>query len=161
MMRISEILLENEVAARYLGPSGYMTLYHTSPRRFEQFAPFSHFGTEDAAWDRAVWLRDNQIDIDDPLYWYEVKINVNRSIEILDKHQNHSIEEVYMSVAELLDEMDCLAQEGDIQGCINHMHEMDARFLWYRNAFEDVGSISFIVVDPADIQIVTSYQLDI
>lgn len=117
------------------------------------FKPFTHFGSLRAARDR---LNHNYVDA--PEYIYKVKLNIKNPMRVRDKNKNHdsfavlkgqiSDREEYMTT----DEYYKINSPEDL---LNHIKSKGYDGIVYFNQYEDVGSESYIILDPSQAQIIS------
>ena len=148
-----------------VAPTGLVKAYHaTSPGvRIDKIIPFMHLGTLKAAQDRGKQWRSPSI--------YEFELNVVKPLRCRDGHgAQHPVAGMiewletelklkYNVVDELL--MKCRAdQERGIpeslaggRAIASVLRKRGYDFLWYENAIEDPGSISWMVIDPSHVRL--------
>jgi hypothetical protein len=133
-----------------LGPVGRIVVWHASDATIERFRPFSHFGTRDAAEQRA---RDQGIR--NP-YLHKVEIDVRKSVWIADSgtgnHTAAGILEYLESPLNLdFEDVSEACQTPGRAASLLKRYGYDA--LAYINGHEDKGSVSWVGVNTSRIKI--------
>jgi len=149
--------------------------YHASPVatiRSKRFWPFTHFGSEKAAADRIKYLKKTgELAKDSPVRVYQVELNINNPAVIKDEPVQHSATQFAFALkkAKLIsqEEMESITKLGhdpvtykptmsyaDAEKQRNRklralMRSKGFDGFAYVNRFEDKGSMSYVILDPA------------
>lgn len=72
-----------------------LTLFHASPNAdISSFHPGSHFGTREAALERAGARKFDELE----MTLYEVKIDISKPLEIFDEGGSHTLEYIVSAI---------------------------------------------------------------
>ena len=136
-----------------LGPTGKFVVYHAGRTRLRKVMPFIHVGTEQAALDLAneKYSRSN-------FFLHTLELIVTQSCEILDSgYGQHDVEGImsYLETTLSLDmnEVESVFRDRVASAKLLRRYGYDA--LWYRNHREDPGSISWVVLDPSKLKLIS------
>ncbi len=149
--------------------------YHASPVatiRSKRFWPFTHFGSEKAASDRVKYLKKTgELAKDAPARVYQVELNINNPAVIKDEPVQHSATQFAFALkkAKLISqqEMESITKFGFDPVTYKPTMDYDAAEkirnrklkalmkhkgfdgFAYVNRYEDKGSMSYVILDPA------------
>jgi hypothetical protein len=142
-----------------------LRLWHASDKPRGLFAHFTHFGTYEAALKRAS-------DKHAP-FLHEVELDIDNSFEIQDCGTlNHSPKGILTELETILvypedheregysildfDDVDALLSEGKPKDMAVHIiTKSNIDSIFYTNQHEDKGSISWVILDPARVNILS------
>jgi len=154
------------------------SLYHVSQKDIKHFEPLTHFYSREGAIANAYlsWVNDGD-EVDDngdslPYYIYKVKVYPGNSVEIADGIGYHdaqsNLEDVYhgkhisdQEYKEAKDIMDSLPYEEHKHVVANLLRNKNIHSLKYKNTYEDVGHISYIITHPSQVKILEKHPLSL
>lgn len=158
-MRAFEFVSENITDESTFGPRGNESevVYHATPHNFVQFNPLSHFGTKKAAGARALDLvtdYDRHIDPSDrKLNVIAARLNLGNVVDITDSG-DHTFRDLVIDLREGGYITDSEAREvRNAQDLLELLDYKDIQTLRYTNEFEDPGSTSYIITNPAQVRV--------
>jgi hypothetical protein len=140
-----------------LGPTGTFILFHASGHQISRFKPFSHFGTEEAALQRA-----NDKGLGSSGFLYEASLTVSKSLWIRDSgtgvHTTAGIMEHLESLLRLnFEEVSEASRSSSKAARLLGRYGYDG--LVYRNGHEDRGSLSWVALRPQNLTILNVTQI--
>jgi|688.fasta_scaffold29795_4 guanosine-3',5'-bis(diphosphate) 3'-pyrophosphohydrolase len=138
-------------------PIGEEIAYHGTTDDIAEFYPLSHFGTEKAAKDRMTYkkIKDGKI--------YKVDLNIKNPLTIKDFPGIH-YDRLY--AFELRDkklisqkEMEAITTIDDKaelrKALLTKLKELGIDGFVYKNRYEDKGNISYVIVDPSQVKVLS------
>jgi hypothetical protein len=140
-----EVNIEEEIA------------YHGTTDDIVEFHPLTHFGTEKAAKDRMTYkkIKDGKI--------YKVDLDIKNPLTIKDFAGNH-YDRVYaftLRDKKLIsqEEMEFITTENNPQELrkrlLDKLRDLGIDGFVYKNRYEDKGSLSYVIVDPRQVKVLS------
>jgi len=140
-----EVNIEEEIA------------YHGTTDDIVEFHPLTHFGTEKAAKDRMTYkkIKDGKI--------YKVDLDIKNPLTIKDFAGNH-YDRVYaftLRDKKLIsqEEMEFITTENNPQELrkrlLDKLRDLGIDGFAYKNRYEDKGSLSYVIVDPRQVKVLS------
>lgn len=141
----------DEFNHKLLGPIGEFVVFHASGQQITRFKPFAHFGTKQAALERA---RDKRLIGQG--FLHEVTLDVGKSLWIKDSGTgNHTVAGIMEHLeSELrLDFHEVSEASRSAVKAARLLRRFGYDALVYRNGHEDRGSLSWVVLAPQKLTI--------
>lgn len=140
-----EIDIEEEIA------------YHGTVDDIQQFHPFTHFGTEKAAKDRMEYkkIKDGKI--------YKVDLDIKNPLTIKDFPGIHydrlyafELKDKRLISQEEMEEITFTQDPKELRNkLLNKLNELGIDGFVYKNKYEDKGNISYVIVDPSQVKVLS------
>ena len=136
-------------------------LYHGTLKTLSSFKPFTHFGTASAAKDRLEDLDNGSEAFDNKAKIYAVKLNVKNAAKLSrDISDNHTLRDYVIGLIEsgsiTKEEADTVRTAAQL---IKLLRSKNYDGMMYRNRMEDPGSMSYVILDSSQAQIVKTHKL--
>lgn len=136
-------------------------LYHGTLKTLSSFKPFTHFGTAAAAKDRLEDLDNGSEAFDNKAKIYAVKLNIKNPAKLSrDISDNHKLMDY---VSGLIESDSITKEEADTvrtaAQLIKLLRSKNYDGMMYRNSMEDPGSVSYVILDSSQAQIVKTLKL--
>ena len=131
--------------------------YHGTVDDINEFHPFTHFGTEKAAKDRMEYkkIKDGKI--------YQVDLDIKNPLQIKDFPGIHYDRQYAFELRDKglisQEEMEAITFIQDKQelrkALLNKLNELGIDGFVYKNKYEDKGNISYVIVDPSQVKVLS------
>ena len=131
--------------------------YHGSIDDINQFHPFTHFGTEKAAKDRMTYkkIKDGKI--------YKVDLDIKNPLTIKDFPGIHydrlyafELRDKGLISQEEMEAITMLQDKAELRkALLNKLNELGIDGFVYKNKYEDKGNISYVIVDPSQVKVLS------
>jgi hypothetical protein len=131
--------------------------YHGTVDDIAEFHPLSHFGTEKAAKDRMEYkkIKDGKI--------YKVDLNINNPLTIKDFPGIHydrlyafELRDKKLISQKEMEAITTIDDKAELRNALlTKLKELGIDGFVYKNKYEDKGNISYVIVDPSQVKVLS------
>lgn len=131
--------------------------YHGTTDDIVEFHPLTHFGTEKAAKDRMTYkkIKDGKI--------YKVDLAIKNPLTIKDFAGNHydrvyafTLRDKKLISQEEMEAITTINDKAELRkALLTKLNELGIDGFVYKNRYEDKGSLSYVIVDPRQVKILS------
>jgi hypothetical protein len=148
-LALTEIAEDNEIDEEIA--------YHSSIDDITAFHPLTHFGTEKAAKDRMIYkkYKDGKI--------YKVDLDIKNPLTIkdfsgihYDRYYAFELRRLNLISQEEMEAITRIEDKADLRkALLDKLKELGIDGFVYKNRYEDKGNISYVIVDPNQVKVLS------
>lgn len=165
MKTFKQLIVEMAAEWHIKHPNDSEVLHHISSYDFNEFKPFSHFGTKKSAGERARNLINTKLTKDSPLNVYSVRIRKGNVVDIPDisdfhnsqhilnalHYSKHITDKEHSNTASKINDLDNESDKQKIM--LKLLKSKNIQTISYINTMEDPGKKSYIITSPKQVRV--------